>query len=49
MVELGLMDVICSMIAMNTHVDLKNEAILVGISLLLGGNVKAQEALLKYM
>lgn len=49
LVDLGLMDVICSMIGMNTHMDLKTEAILVGISLLLGGNAKAQSSLLKYL
>jgi hypothetical protein len=47
--ELGVVDMICNMITADVSEDLKNEAILLGIAVLLGGNNNAQKAFFEYM
>ena len=41
LVRLGLMEVICTIIKTDTSAEVKNEAILVSIAMLLSGNRKA--------
>ena len=47
--ELGLVQMVCNHLSEARDVDIINEAILVAIALLVGGNVKVQQAFLEYM
>lgn len=49
MTDLGMVKLICRVIANDTSICIKEEAILAGIAILLGGNEKSQMKFHKYV